>query len=143
MSTTVTVVGRLGADPEMKFSASGTGIAKFRVVSSKRKKVGEEWTDTDVTWWSVTAFKELAEAAVETLAKGDAVIVVGTFKGREFEDRNGEKRRDYELVADAIGPNLARPRKNAARPSSGSWAAGSAPADDPWATSSPSEEIPF
>lgn len=146
MSASVTITGRLGSDPEMKITPSGMAIANLRVVSSKRKKIGEEWQDVDTTWWRVTAFKTLAENVVESLSKGDLVVVVGTVKGREWEDpKTGEKRTVFEVTADEIGPGLSRAvaKPKSIRRDSGS---ATAPAHDPWATVTPtssSDEIPF
>lgn len=122
MSAPITITGRLAADPEMKFSPNGTPIAKLRVVSSRRKRTeAGEWVDTDTTWWHVTAFKAAAEGATERLAKGDAVIIVGTIKGREWETPAGEKRTVMEVTADHIGADLSRPRKGTGATQTPTW----------------------
>lgn len=106
MSAPIVLTGRLVADPEIKFGASGIAILKARVVTSGRKKTDDGWQDVDTTFWSVTAFRSLAENAVESLRKGDEVIVVGKVRAREYETPEGEKRSITEVTADAIGPNL-------------------------------------
>ena len=137
MSAPITIRGRLGKDPEMKFAASGTGIAKLSVVSSQSVKTPEgNWEDRDTTWWNVTAFKVLAEQITEQLVKGDAVIVIGRVKSREWEDpKTGEKRQAMEVLADAVGRDLSKPRKGEAvnRPVPA--------ADDPWTQQN--AEAPF
>ena len=135
MSAPITITGRLAADPEIKFSANGVGVAKMRVVTSRRKRQDDgTWIDVDTTWWHVTAFKTTAEQAVERLAKGDAVIIVGTIKGREWETPQGEKRTAMDVTADHIGPDLSRPRKTAAASQAG----------DPWAGgTTTSSDLPF
>ncbi|MFM8155423.1 MAG: single-stranded DNA-binding protein [Actinomycetes bacterium] len=141
MSAQLTIVGRLGADPELKFAANGTAIVKLRVVSSGRKRQDDgTWIDVDTTWWHVTAFKTLAETVANSMLKGDAVIVVGTVKGREWEDqKTGEKRTALEVLASSVGPDYARPKKNAPVGSLGR--PGATPdADDPWQTTT---EPPF
>lgn len=139
MSAPITITGRLGADPELTFAPSGVAIAKFRVVTDRRIKDGDEWKSTDTTWWNCTAFKALAEGMCEELAKGDLVIVVGNVKSREYETREGEKRTVWEVTANNVGRDLSRPRKGA----------GTRPVNegDPWATAAagpPQQgDIPF
>lgn len=144
MSAPITLTGRLGADPELQFSPSGTAIARLRVVTDRRTKEGDEWKSVDTTWWHVTAFKALAEGCAEELVKGDLVLVVGSVKSREYETREGEKRTVWEVVANHVGRDLSRPRKGAA-------AAANPPLDrtgtslpgDPWVTVPESDEPPF
>lgn len=142
MSTNITIVGRLGADPELRFSNSGMAIAKLRVVSSKRKKEGDEWIDVDTTWWSVTAFKNLAENVTDHLVKGDSVVIAGSIKSREWEDvKTGEKRSIFEVTAEAIGKNLALVKRDAPKLANGYTPTAS---DDPWGSKpSTTDEPPF
>lgn len=137
MSAPITLTGRLGADPEVKFSQAGKAIANLRVVTDRRTKSdGGDWTSVDVTWWRVSAFGATAENVAETLSKGDAVIIVGTVKGREWEDvKTGEKRTAIEVTANHIGADLSKV-KSAPKVQ--------ASTDDPWATTPvQSSEIPF
>lgn len=107
MSAPVTIRGRLGANPEMRFSPSGMAVANLRVVTNGRKNVNGTWEDVDTTWLRVTCFKTIAENVCETLTKGSLVIVTGTVKSREWEDqKTGEKRSAFEVTADDIGPSL-------------------------------------
>lgn len=137
MSAPITLTGRLGADPEVKVSQTGKTIANLRVVTDRRTKSdGGDWTSVDVTWWRVSAFGATAENVAETLSKGDAVIIVGTVKGREWEDvKTNEKRTAIEVTANHIGPDLSK-TKSAHKVQ--------ASTDDPWATTPvQSSEIPF
>lgn len=136
MSAPITLTGRLGADPELRFAQSGTPIVSLRVVTDRRVKEGDEWKSVDTTWWQVTAFKSLAERIVERLHKGDPVVVVGRAKGREWEDaKTGEKRTALDVVADTVCLDLARVKDDAPRPTA------TPQADDPWAKQS--EDAPF
>ncbi len=138
MSARLTIIGRLGADPELTFAPSGVAVAKFRVVTDRRVKEGDEWVSKDTTWWSCTAFKALAEGICEELRKGDLIIAEGKVSSREYETREGEKRTVWEFTADHVGRDLMRPRKGATS------APSSAPAtDDPWATPAPQGDMPF
>jgi len=104
----ITVEGRLVADPELKFSQSGTAICSMRVVAADRKRTDSgEWVDGDTLWLDVVCFKQLAEHTVESLVKGDGAIFHGKIRTEEWEDRNGGgKRSKISMVADLIGPSL-------------------------------------
>jgi len=152
MSAPITLTGRLGADPEIRFGATGMAILKLRVVTSRRYKDQEtgKWEDADKTWWSVAAFRQIAENAAESLSKGDEVIVVGKVKQRQYETPEGEKRTVTEVTADQIGPNLrgATVKVNRIKRDTGTYGreqyeqAKQELEDDPWATPA-GEETPF
>ena len=101
MSFPVHFKARLGADPDITFSANGTAIAKIRVVTNGRRLVDGDWQDTDTSWWQVTAFGRTAEAVADHLHKGDLVMVVGKIKQREWE-KDGVKRISADVVADEV-----------------------------------------
>lgn len=131
MSASITLVGRLVADPELRFSASGLPVASLRVVTSGRKfdKESGKWTDVDTTFWSVSAFRGLAENVSESLHKGDEVIVTGKVKSREYEDKEGGKRTVFEVTADHVGPDFNRANGKVNRVTRDKPKAAS---DDPW-----------
>lgn len=110
MSAPITLVGRLGQEPEMRFSPSGTAIVKLSIVTSRRTKneQTQEWSDTDVTWWDCTGFRQLAENVAASLGKGMAVIAVGRVVQDNWQDKEGQKRSKLALKLDAIGPDLTR-----------------------------------
>lgn len=111
MSAPITLTGRLGADPELRFSPSGTAIVRLSIVTSRRSKNEQtgEWADADTTWWDATAFRQLAENAASSLEKGMAVIAVGRVVQENWEDKQtGQKRSKLALKLDAIGPDLNR-----------------------------------
>lgn len=108
MSTSVTLSGRLVRDPELRYAASGTPVARFAVVTSRRVKDQQsgEWSDKDTTFWECVAFKQLAENVAESLEKGTAVIVQGNAAQEEWEDRDGNKRRSVKVTVDDVAPSL-------------------------------------
>ncbi len=106
MSAPISLIGRVGTEPEMKFGQQGNAVLKFRVVTSGRRQVEGKWEDVDTSWWSITAFKQLAENLAESLKKGDPVIVVGKIKQRTYETPAGEKHSIVEVMAEAVGPDL-------------------------------------
>lgn len=106
MSTPVTLCGRLTRDPELLFGKSGTAIAKFSVVTSRRVKDAStgQWSDADTSFFDVTAFGAMAENICESLQKGASVIVTGQMRQEEWE-KDGEKRKSWRVIADDAGPS--------------------------------------
>lgn len=137
MSTDITLHGRLGQEPELRYAKTGTAVVKLSVVTNVRRKDGDAWVDADVTWWNVTAFKTLAENICETLKKGDEVIIVGKVKQRTWETPDGEKRSTFEVTADHVGPDLARATAVVTRTFTKSAAVND---HDPWATQLKAED---
>lgn len=100
MNPRVTLVGRLGADPE----SVGTSGVRLRVVTSDRAKNDKgEWEDRDTSWWTVKAWKTLAEQTKKTLKKGQEVMITGTIYQENWTDNAGNNRTSYEVSADSIG----------------------------------------
>lgn len=109
MSSTMTLVGRLTATPELRFSPSGVAVAAFTVVTSRRVKdqATGEWSDADTTFWECKAFKQLAENVCGSLDKGMEVVAVGRAVQESWEDRQtGAKRSKIAVRVDSIGPSL-------------------------------------
>ena len=106
--TTITVVGHLTADPELRFIPSGAAVANFTVASTPRTvdRQSGEWKDGEALFLRCNIWREAAENVAETLTRGMRVIVTGRLKQRSFETREGEKRTVVELDVDEIGPSL-------------------------------------
>ncbi|ABE67683.1 hypothetical protein Wildcat_78 [Mycobacterium phage Wildcat] len=102
----VTVVGNLTADPELRFTPSGAAVANFTVVSNDRFLKDGEWQDKDPVFLRCNVWREYAENVAESLTRGTTVIVTGKLSQRNFEDREGNKRTVVELEVDEIGPAL-------------------------------------
>ena len=107
-NTQITVVGNIGADPEMKYTPGGNAVVSFNVAMAHRKfnKETSKWDDAGTTWYRVIAWRDLAEHCAESLARGNRVIVIGSLASRAWEDKDGNKRETWEITADAIGPDL-------------------------------------
>lgn len=110
MSTNLTVIGNLAADPELKFTASGKAVATFTVLASRSRKNEEtgQWESHDTTGWRVTAWERLAENVAESLSKGDSVVIVGTAVWRSWEKDDGTKGGRMEVTAQHVGVDLKR-----------------------------------
>jgi single-strand DNA-binding protein len=108
MSTAVTLTGRLTADPEMRYSAKGSPVVRFTVVTSRRVKDQQtgEWSDADTSFWDCVAFGQLGEHVAESVAKGTAVIVTGRAAQEEWETKEGQKRRSIKVTCEEVAPSL-------------------------------------
>jgi single-strand DNA-binding protein len=164
---TITVIGNLTDDPELRFTPSGAAVAKFRVASTPRflDKQTNEWKDGEPLFLACNIWRQAAENVAESLQRGARVIVSGRLRQRSYETREGEKRTVYELEVDEIGPSLryatAKVQKmqrssgggygsGGSGGSGGSSSGGGGGSDDPWASAAPAggsggfdEEPPF
>jgi single-strand DNA-binding protein len=106
--TTITVIGNLTDDPELRFTPSGAAVAKFRVASTPRfmDRQTNEWKDGEPLFLACTVWRQAAENVAESLQRGARVIVSGRLKQRSYETREGEKRTVIELEVDEVGPSL-------------------------------------
>ncbi|HIW91495.1 MAG TPA: single-stranded DNA-binding protein [Candidatus Corynebacterium avicola] len=106
--TPITVVGNLVADPELRYTPSGSAVANFRVASTPRRYDSQsgQWVDGEALFLTCNVWRQAAENVANSLTKGDRVIVNGRLRQRSFETREGEKRTVFEVEADEVGPSL-------------------------------------
>lgn len=107
MDNSVTVVGNLTRDPELRYTPSGAaqctvGLAVNRVWTDRQTNEKKE----AVSFFNVVLWREMAENAGECLTKGMRVMVTGRLEQRSWETQEGEKRNVVEIVADEIGPSI-------------------------------------
>lgn len=102
---TVTLVGNLTRDPELRFTTGGRGVASFGLAVNRRYQVNGEWQD-QTSYFNIVAWGQLGENASATLTKGMRVVVTGRLEQREYTTREGDKRQAIEINADEIGPSL-------------------------------------
>jgi single-strand DNA-binding protein len=121
----------MATEPELRFLPSGVAVANFRVAASQRKlnQQTNQWEDDKECFLSVTAWRDMAENVVESLHRGDPVLVEGRLSQREYE-RDGQRQFAYQVDADAVGPDLryATARAQRTERTQGPQVA------DPWAT---------
>ncbi|WP_309109951.1 single-stranded DNA-binding protein [Saccharothrix sp.] len=161
--TTITVVGNLTADPELRFTQSGAAVASFTVASTPRTfdRQSGEWKDGEALFLRCNVWRQVAENVAESLTRGSRVLVTGRLRQRSFETKEGEKRTVIELEVDEIGPSLryatAKVNKVSRGDGGGGFGGGGgqsrgggAPVDDPWGSAPPagsgggfSDEPPF
>lgn len=111
--TTLTVVGNLTADPELRYTQSGLAVANFTVASTPRSfdRDSGEWKDGEPLFMRCSVWRDHAKHAAQSLKKGMRVIVIGRLVQRAYETKptdgsQPEKRTSFELEVDAVGPEL-------------------------------------
>jgi single-strand DNA-binding protein len=127
--STVTLVGNLTREPELRFTQAGQAIATLGIAVSRRYQQNGEWQEK-TSFFNVTAWGQLGENAAASLNKGSRAIVTGRLEQRSYETQDGEKRSVVEVVADEIGPSLrwatAQVDRNDRREGAGAGGTGSA-----------------
>lgn len=127
MPVSISFEGRMTDDAELRFTPAGHAVANFSVAVNDRIKDPQtgEWKDGDATFMRCNAWRDMAENAVESLAKGQPAIVCGRLKQRSYETKEGEKRTVYEVECDDLGPSLkwkSKGQQNKAPAASSSYA---------------------
>ncbi len=140
----VMLIGNLGKDPEVRFTASGTAVASFSIATSDRvKNKSGEWEEK-TEWHNVTLWSKLAEVAKEYLTKGKTVYIEGRLQTRKWQDRDGKDRWTTEIVGDRM-QMLSPKGEGGSRPSSrqddGGFAGASSFEDSQ--SFNPDDDIPF
>lgn len=143
---TITIVGNLTADPELRFTQNGAAVANVTIASTHRvyDKQSQQWKDGDALFMRGTIWKEAAEHIADSLHKGVRVIATGKLKQRSWEDNDGNKRTSVEMEIEEIGPSLkfnavtveSRQRNGGSTYGNGG---SSAPTSDPWSN----DDSPF
>src|SRR3954467_14911902 len=104
---TVPLIGNITRDPELRFTPSGQATASFGLAVNRRWQNQQTQEREEATpFFDVVGWREVAENASESLARGSRVIVTGRLEQRSWENQEGEKRTKIEVVADEIGPSL-------------------------------------
>lgn len=103
--STVTLVGNITREPELRYTAGGRGVASFGLAVNRRWQQNGEWQE-QTSFFNVTAWASLGENAAASLKKGTRIIVYGRLEQRSWETQEGEKRTVVEVIADEIGPSL-------------------------------------
>ena len=102
---TVTLVGNLTRDPELRFTTGGRGVASFGLAVSRRYQQNGEWQE-QTSYFNIVAWGQMGENAAATLSKGTRVVVTGRLEQREYTTREGDKRTAIDVIADELGPSL-------------------------------------
>lgn len=117
MSATLTLRGRLTADPEMRFTNGGKALAQFTVVTSRRYKDAQgQWQEKNTSFWDCTAFDQLAENIAEHFTKGGLVIVWGEMYQEKWVNKDGENRTSWKFLVEDAGLSLRWAQKGVSAP---------------------------
>ena len=135
----VILVGRLGRDPETRYTGSGQAVANFSVATdeSYKDRNGERQKRTE--WHRITAWGKLAEICQQYLKKGTMVYIEGRIQSREWQDKEGQKRTSFEIVANNFRMLGGRAEGAAAAGAGGTGGSASRGGDD-FDQSAPAEE---
>jgi single-strand DNA-binding protein len=147
----VILIGRLGKDPEVKYTPSGAPVAKFSLATDEvfKDRSGEQQKHTE--WHNIVAWNKLAEICGEYLTKGKQVYIEGSIRSRQWEDQAGNKRTAYEIIARTMQMlgSKAESDRAAAAAAAAPPSAERAPAEKPPAAEPPAEpeitdeDVPF
>ena len=99
----ITICGNLTRDPELRFTQGGKAVANFSVAHNRRFMQNGEWVDGPTTYFECVAWEKLGENLTASLTKGLRVIVTGTMESREWEDKEGQTRKAWEIKVDDVG----------------------------------------
>lgn len=98
MSNNITIAGKVGQDPELRFTPGGMAVLTFSVADTYGKDDKKK-----TTWHNITVFSKLAENVANTIAKGSTVIIVGRYEQDEFTKKDGTKGKSVKVIADEVG----------------------------------------
>jgi len=139
-SNSITVVGNLTRDPELRFTQSGKPTVTLGIAVNRRYQVNGEWQE-QTSYMNVVAWDQLAENIAASLTKGTRILATGRLDIREYTDREGAKRTAVDIIADEIGPTLRWATATIERtPGRGSGDGGSAPRSANRGSSAPADE---
>lgn len=128
---TVTLVGNITRDPELRFTPNGMATATFGLAVNRRYQDRQgEWQEA-TSFFDIVCWREMAENAAESLTKGARIIVNGRLEQRSWESQEGEKRSKIEVIADEIGPSIRWATAAITRNERRTPADGAPPADAP------------
>jgi single-strand DNA-binding protein len=98
----VLFTGRVGGDPEMRYTAQGNAVTNFRIASNRSWKDRDGVAHEDTEWFRITAWDKLAEICNQYLQKGTRVYIEGRLQTRKYTDRDGQERYVTEVIAPVV-----------------------------------------
>ena len=98
---TITVIGNVGRDPELRYANSGTAVLKFSIADNYGRDDNKK-----TSWHNVTVFGDMAENVGAVLSKGQRVIVIGRNEESEYTTREGETKKKWQIIADDVALSL-------------------------------------
>ena len=98
----LTIIGRLGADPELRYTPTGTAVCSFNVATDRTWNNDQGVKQVETTWHRVTVWRKHAEVCAQYLSKGKMVLVTGSVKASGFTNRDGQISASLEVTADQV-----------------------------------------
>ncbi len=129
MVNSVILVGRLVADPELKYTPNGIAVCSFRIAVNRRFK--NESGEREADFFTIVAWRQTAEFVANYMSKGRLIAVEGRLQSRSWTDQNGQRRSVVEVSADNVTPLESRNASGGGNQQSGGYNADSAPAAQP------------
>ena len=105
MDNTVTLIGNLTRDPELRYTTGGRGVASFGLAVNRRWQQNGEWQEA-VSFFNIVAWADLGENAAASLTKDSRCMVTGRLEQRSYDNKEGQKVNITEVIADDLGPSL-------------------------------------
>ena len=94
----IIVIGNVGRDPEMRYTASGQAVTSFSVASNRRYRTADGEQREETEWFNVSAFGRLSEVCNQYLTRGQQVYIEGRLRGRSYTDRDGQPRYSLDIT---------------------------------------------
>lgn len=145
---TVTIIGNITRDPELRFTPSGQAVASFGMAVNRRwqNRSTNDWEE-QTSFFDVKCWSQLAENVAESLPRGTRVLVTGRLEQRSWQTEQGDKRSKVEIVADDVAPSLrwatASVSKNEKRAGSAPGGSGGGQMNEPSGSGWSTDEEPF
>jgi single-strand DNA-binding protein len=113
---TITLVGHLGGDPELRYTPNGIAVCDIRLATTPRRQVGDEWYDRETIWFKIACWRQLAENVAASFRKGDRVVVMGKLLQETYERRDGTTGVNLVIDASVVGADVRRCEVQVKRP---------------------------
>jgi len=103
----VQIIGNVTRDPELRFTSGGVAVCSFGIAwTPRRRNANGEWEDGETSFFNCSAWRDLGENIAASISKGSRVVVTGSVRARDWEDRDGNKRTSIEIDVDDCAPSL-------------------------------------
>lgn len=103
----VQIIGNVTRDPELRFTTGGAAVCSFGIAwTPRRRNANGDWEDGETSYFNCSAWRDLGENIAASISKGMRVVVTGSVRARDWEDRDGNKRTSLEIDVDDCAPSL-------------------------------------
>jgi single-strand DNA-binding protein len=103
----VQIIGNVTRDPELRFTSGGVAVCSFGIAwTPRRRNANGEWEDGETSFFNCSAWRDLGENIAASINKGNRVVVTGSVRARDWDDREGNKRTSIEIDVDECSPSL-------------------------------------